>query len=158
VVASLAVITAIGWFVAVQLAAGMTMPVGSMDMAAAMPPVGPQFVLVAAMWAAMMVGMMVPSATPMVVAYADWTRRGPISVSRTAAVASFLSGYVLVWLGFSLLAAVLQSASNASGCSRRPVRSAVRPSAGPCSCSPACSRSPRGRSPACGAAAHRSGS
>jgi predicted metal-binding membrane protein len=62
------------------------------------------------MWAAMMVGMMVPSATPMVVAYADWARRGSISGRRTAAVASFLSGYVLVWLGLSVLAAMLQSA------------------------------------------------
>ncbi|MPZ74471.1 MAG: DUF2182 domain-containing protein [Nitriliruptorales bacterium] len=93
----------------VRLAAGMSMPATSMGMASDMPSaVGTQFVLVAGMWAVMMVGMMVPSATPMVVTYTDWTRRGPIRGSRVGAVASFLAGYVLVWLGFSLLAAILQ--------------------------------------------------
>ena len=110
VLASLAGTTAIAWIVTVQLANGRSMPVGSMDGSSAMPSAAPQFLFVSAMWAAMMVGMMVPSATPMVVAFADWTRRGPTSGSRPAAVGSFLSGYVLVWLGFSLLAAILQVA------------------------------------------------
>ena len=108
VFASLAGITAIAWTLTVQLAGGVSMPTESMDMASAMPSAGRQFVLVTVMWAAMMVGMMVPSATPMVVAYTDWTRRGPILGSRVGAVTSFLAGYVLVWLGFSLLAAILQ--------------------------------------------------
>jgi predicted metal-binding membrane protein len=105
---SLAGITAIAWTLTVQLTAGMPMPAGSMDLAAAMPSAGRQLVLVSGMWAAMMVGMMVPSATPMVVAFPDWTCRGPIRGSRVGAVTSFLAGYVLVWLGFSLLAAGLQ--------------------------------------------------
>lgn len=75
---SLAGITAIAWTLTVQLTAGMPMPAGSMDLASAMPSAGRQLVLVSGMWAAMMVGMMVPSATPMVVAFTDWTRRGPI--------------------------------------------------------------------------------
>ncbi len=86
-----------------------------MGMASAMPSAGRQFVLVSAMWAAMMVGMMVPSATPMVVAYTDWTRRGPTRGNRLGATASFLSGYVLVWLGFSLLAAILQMTLQGAG-------------------------------------------
>ena len=109
VLAGLAGTTAIAWILTVQLAGGSSMPVASMDMASAVPSTPPQFLFVSAMWAAMMVGMMVPSATPMVLAYADWTRRGT-SGNRPAAVASFLSGYVLVWLGFSVLAAMLQSA------------------------------------------------
>lgn len=52
--------------------------------------------------------MMVPSATPMVVAYTDWTRRGPVPGSRVRAINAFLAGYVLVWTGFSLIAAILQ--------------------------------------------------
>jgi predicted metal-binding membrane protein len=99
----------------VQLAGGMSMPAGPMETPSAMSSPGRQFVLVSAMWAAMMVGMMVPSATPMVVAYTGWTRRGPGSASRLAAVGSFLSGYVLVWLGFSLLAAILQTALERAG-------------------------------------------
>jgi len=108
VVAGLAGTTAIAWILTVQLASS-SMPVASMDMASAMPPTPPQLLLVSAMWAAMMVGMMVPSATPMVLAYADWTRRGT-SGNRPTAVASLLSGYVLVWLGFSVVAAIVQVA------------------------------------------------
>lgn len=103
-------VTAVAWVVTIQLAAGMRTPAESMDMAAAMPSIGWQFLFTATMWAAMMVGMMVPSATPMVVAYAEWTRRGPSNGRRAVAVASFLAGYLIVWLGFSLLAATLHVA------------------------------------------------
>lgn len=109
VLAGLAGTTAIAWILTVQLAKAASMPVASMDMAPAVPSPPPPFLFVSAMWAAMMVGMMVPSATPMVLAYADWTRRGT-SGNRPAAVASFLSGYVVVWLGFSVVAAIVQAA------------------------------------------------
>lgn len=108
VLVGLAGITAVAWILTVRFAGDMSMPAGSMDMASAMPSAGSQLLLVFAMWAAMMVGMMVPSATPMVLTYADWTRRGPASGSRLGAVTSFLSGCVVVWVGFSLLAAILQ--------------------------------------------------
>ena len=112
---SLAGITAIAWILTAQLAAGMSMPTGPMDMTSAMPSARMQLVLVPAMWATMMVGMMVPSAAPMVVAYTDWTRRGPTSGSRPAAIAGFLAGYVVIWLGFSVLAAALQVALERAG-------------------------------------------
>ena len=105
---SLAAVTAIAWILTVQLTAGMTMSTGPTDMASAMPSAGHQLLLASAMWAAMMVGMMVPSAVPMVLTFTDWTRRGPGGGSRIVAVTSFLAGYLLVWLGFSALAAVLQ--------------------------------------------------
>lgn len=108
VVVSLAAVTAIGWAVMLRLTAGMSMSTAPMGMPSAMPAPGRPLLLVAAMWAAMMVGMMVPSATPMVVAYTDWTRRGRADGSNAAAVGAFLSGYVVVWLAFSLLAALLQ--------------------------------------------------
>jgi predicted metal-binding membrane protein len=110
----LAGVTAIAWILTVQFAGGMSMPAGSMNMASAMPPAA-SLLLVSAMWVAMMVGMMVPSATPMVLAYTDWTRRGPTGGSRLGAVTSFLSGYLLVWVGFSLLAAVLQVTLEGAG-------------------------------------------
>jgi predicted metal-binding membrane protein len=109
VLVGLAAVTAIAWILMVQISAGMSMPSGPMDMGADMPVMGQEFVLVLAMWAAMMVGMMVPSATPMVVAYTDWTRRGAAGVGRAGAIAAFLSGYVFVWFGFSLVAAILQA-------------------------------------------------
>lgn len=127
VVVGLAGVAAAAWILTVRLAAGMQMPAGSMDMSSAMPEAGSSLLLVGGMWAAMMVGMMVPSATPMVIAYTDWTRRGSGSTSRTLAVSSFLSGYVLVWLGFSVVAAgaqlVFERAGllTAAGATTRPV-------------------------------------
>ena len=126
VVVGLAGVTTVAWALTVQFAAGMSMPDGTMPMASAMPAAGPSLLLVTGMWAAMMVGMMVPSATPMVVAYTDWMHRDPSSDKKAAAVGSFLSGYVLVWLAFSLVAAVLQltlervGALNAAGTTARP--------------------------------------
>jgi predicted metal-binding membrane protein len=115
VLLSLGAITVIAWILTVQLAAGMAMPPAPMDVASAMAPPGSPFALVSGMWAAMMVGMMVPSATPMVAAFTAWTRRGPINGSRAGAVTSLLGGYLLVWLGFSLLAAILQVALERAG-------------------------------------------
>lgn len=108
VAVSLVVVSGLASVVTVRLAAGTSMPGGAMGMAAALPSTDGSALVVLAMWAAMMVGMMMPSATPMVLAYTTWTRRGPAGARRTAAVASFLSGYVVVWLAFSVLAAALQ--------------------------------------------------
>lgn len=109
VIGSLAVVSAIAWALTMRFAAGMPMPAGATEMASAMPRAAVPLPLVSAMWAAMMVGMMVPTATPMVLAFSDWTRRGPSVGSRLGGLSAFLSGYVLVWLGFSVLAAIVQS-------------------------------------------------
>lgn len=114
VLAGLAGVTAIAWIITVRVAGGMSMPTESMNMASAMPPAA-SLLLVSAMWMAMMVGMMVPSATPMVLAYTDWNRRGPAGGRRLGAITSFLSGYLLVWVGFSLLAAILQVTLDGAG-------------------------------------------
>lgn len=106
VLVALAALTTFAWVLTLRSVRGMSMP--AMDMASAMPSGSPSLLLMAGMWAAMMVGMMVPSATPMVVAYTDWTRREPRGSQRAAAIGSFVSGYVLVWSGFALIAAVLQ--------------------------------------------------
>lgn len=127
VLAGLAAVTAVAWVFTVQLAGAMSLPNGPMEMDTPTPSTASQLLLVSAMWAAMMVGMMVPSATPMIVAYSDWTRRAPAGRNRVSAVTSFLSGYVLVWLGFSMLAAILQVALErvglltAIGATSRPV-------------------------------------
>ncbi len=112
VIGSLVAITALAWVVTLQLANGMKMPSGGAEMSTAMstamPTVGAQLLLASTMWAAMMVGMMVPSATPMVAAFTDWTRRAHPDRTSLTTVPAFLGGYLVVWLGFSLLAAALQ--------------------------------------------------
>ena len=67
----------------------------------------PHLLLLWAMWAVMMTGMMLPSAAPLVLLYAAAVRRSsPDAASRrTYALAA---GYLAVWTAFSLAATALQ--------------------------------------------------
>lgn len=60
------------------------------------------------MWAVMMVAMMLPSAAPMVLTYAAIRRKRHEAERPLAPTACFLSGYVGVWTGFSVLATLAQ--------------------------------------------------
>lgn len=72
------------------------------QMSADMPA---SFASLAAMWGVMMIAMMVPSAAPMILVFAAVNRRRGRGVSTWI----FLSGYVLIWSSFSVLAAALQA-------------------------------------------------
>jgi predicted metal-binding membrane protein len=61
-----------------------------------------------AMWVVMMIAMMVPGAAPMVLAFHAVVRRRAGAGAAWRRVAAFLLGYVLVWSGFSVVAAALQ--------------------------------------------------
>ena len=70
------------------------------------------------MWWVMMIAMMVPSAGPMILLYARVNRKSQQKdegVSATIPTASFLAGYLLAWLVFSLVATVLQWALEQAG-------------------------------------------
>lgn len=62
---------------------------------------------VVALWAVMVVAMMLPTAAPMLRAFADvaGTTAGP-----SAALLTFVAGYAVVWLGFSAVASTGQLA------------------------------------------------
>jgi predicted metal-binding membrane protein len=60
------------------------------------------------MWAIMMVAMMVPSAAPMMLLFATVNRRRQEQERPYVPTAIFLSGYLLVWIGFSVLATLVQ--------------------------------------------------
>lgn len=62
-----------------------------------------------AMWAVMMVGMMLPSAAPMTLFYAALVRKSRSRGSVLPSVWTFAAGYLAVWTGFSLAAALLQA-------------------------------------------------
>lgn len=62
------------------------------------------FLRVAAMWGIMSLGMMAPTALPAFKTYDD------LSHTTTIRFGSLVSGYLIVWIGFSLLAAALQLA------------------------------------------------
>jgi predicted metal-binding membrane protein len=117
---ALGVITVLAWAYVLWLAADMNM--GGMDMSgfrmvpagmgimapAAAPWSAIELALVFVMWAVMMVGMMVPSAAPMILLYARAGRQGRSAGKPFAATGWFAAGYFLAWAGFSLAATLVQ--------------------------------------------------
>jgi len=61
-----------------------------------------------AMWAVMMAGMMLPSASPMLLLYARLARRGSDASRAVPLVYAVAAGYLLVWVAFSAAATLLQ--------------------------------------------------
>ncbi|HYU96315.1 MAG TPA: DUF2182 domain-containing protein [Sphingomicrobium sp.] len=73
---------------------------------AGMSDMGAGFALTAAMWAAMMIAMMTPSAAPTVLLYARAQRLNDYRARPPAGL--FVAGYLLVWIAFAVIAAGLQ--------------------------------------------------
>lgn len=65
------------------------------------------------MWAEMMIAMMIPSAAPMILTFAMVNRQRRRHLCPFTATALFVAGYVIIWTGFSLLAALAQWALHA---------------------------------------------
>src|SRR3954452_24137668 len=112
VLAALFVLAALAWAYVLWLASDMDMahtdvtgfrviPAG---IALMMPTTAPwnaaEFAFVFAMWSVMMVGMMTPSATPMILMYAGVGRQAARQGKPFVGSAWFASGYLLAWIGF----------------------------------------------------------
>ena len=102
--------TGLAWWYLVEMAAGMTsMP--ELESVLLSPRVtawtATEFVVMFLMWAIMMVGMMLPSAAPMILLFALVYRRRQ-HASAVGPTATFAGGYVAVWGLFSLGATLLQ--------------------------------------------------
>ena len=116
---SLLAMTVISWLylvlLAVRTAAGdmSLMGIGAMSMDAA-TSTQPQpwslatFMLMLVMWWVMMIGMMVPSAAPMILIFARVQRKKLPDENPGLRIALFTLGYLLLWLTFSLAATLLQ--------------------------------------------------
>src|SRR5260370_24148617 len=70
--------------------------------------------LIFAMWALMMVAMMLPSAAPAILLVTALDRQRAVT-GAWGRSALFASGYLLVWFGFSLAATLLQAALDGLG-------------------------------------------
>lgn len=107
VVAGLALVTVLCWayLLAVAAAADSMGSVLAMPMTAAWTP--REAALMWVMWAVMMAAMMLPSAGPMVTAYAA-TAASPRAVGLRGSTPAFVAGYVVVWSGFALAATAAQ--------------------------------------------------
>jgi predicted metal-binding membrane protein len=66
------------------------------------------FAMMLLMWAVMMVGMMVPSATPMALVYASVERKARRQGTPVAPTFLFVSGYIVMWCLFSVGATAAQ--------------------------------------------------
>ena len=74
----------------------------------------PHLLLLCAMWMVMMAGMMLPSASPLLLLYNGALRRAPDARRPALHLAAMAAGYLLVWLLFSMAATLLQRALSAA--------------------------------------------
>lgn len=119
VVLSLALITLLAWWYVVRLAQEMNAMAQEAAMHAAMGMRMPDtwsladLAALVLMWAVMMAGMMLPSAAPMILlTMGVYRRRGGLQAR--ISTASFTSGYLVAWTGFSVLAAASQAGLHAA--------------------------------------------
>ena len=117
---ALTLLIAVTWSYLLWLSVDMGM--GGMDMTGfrmipagmglMMPVAAPwramEFASVFAMWTVMMVGMMTPSAMPMILMYARVGRETEPQAAPLSATVWFAAGYFLVWTAFALLATFVQ--------------------------------------------------
>jgi predicted metal-binding membrane protein len=120
IVLALALLTTLAWSYLLGLSAEMNM--GGMDMTglrmipsgmglmmpAHMPWRAMEFAFVFVMWTVMIIGMMTPSAAPMLLMYARMGRQTAAHDTPFAATVWFGAGYFLVWIAFALLATLVQ--------------------------------------------------
>ncbi|MEO6957720.1 MAG: DUF2182 domain-containing protein [Antricoccus sp.] len=102
VTAALIAITALTWAYLVFLSAQMSEMGSPFAMPMTSAWTGQQTVLMWVMWAVMMAGMMLPSAAPMISAYARTIQ--PSAHGPHGSTALFIVGYLAVWSGFAVLA------------------------------------------------------
>ncbi len=113
-------VAALAWLYLIALAGGMPDMAAMGTMAKMAMPLAPRwtgaaFALTFAMWAVMMVGMMLPSAAPMILTFTALHRRKARAVQRVMPVLLFTAGYLAVWTAFSAAATLLQWALDRLG-------------------------------------------
>lgn len=117
VIAALALLTVLAWTYTIWLATNMNMggmtsspdaDVGAMLAPAFKPWTIADCAYMFVMWSVMMVGMMTPSAAPMILIYARVGRQAALQGKPLAATGFFAGGYLLAWTAFSLVATIGQ--------------------------------------------------
>ena len=125
IVLALAGVTAIAWLYLFVARQGMDMSRAAMgdmpDMA--MPFAAPW---VFAMWWVMMLGMMLPSAAPMILTFAALQRRKRDRDEPYVPTAMFVAGYLIVWGAFCVAATAAQWSCSRALCCRQCLRWPVR--------------------------------
>ncbi|WP_375056568.1 DUF2182 domain-containing protein [Zobellella sp. DQSA1] len=104
--ALLAVLTLLAWYYLIEAASHVAM--GHVDPHAMQGSSIPFVAMSVAMWSLMMVAMMLPGAGPMIVTFSTVVRRQSPSRAGVAPTWIFVAGYLTIWTGFSVLAALGQ--------------------------------------------------
>lgn len=106
ILAALGGLVVLSWLYLAREAATMA----AMDPGMAMPPKdASELLLLLAMWCIMMVGMMLPSAAPMILTFATINRNRRSRGQPYTPTALFTAGYLLAWVGFSVVATLAQA-------------------------------------------------
>lgn len=101
-------VTLLSWLYLFSMVNDMAMPPGlDMIMKVRQWDSG-YFIMMFLMWAVMMVGMMIPSVTPIVMIYAAIERKAARQGTPIASTGAFVAGYILIWSLFSLVATTAQ--------------------------------------------------
>ena len=112
VIAGIAVISALAWLSMLYLAPGMQGGMQAMSMEMVKPRLqswgGVDLLLMFIMWTVMMIAMMTPSAAPMILMFATVNQRRGDQEGPIISTGLFLTGYLIVWTGFSAVATFAQ--------------------------------------------------
>ncbi|MEO8718905.1 MAG: DUF2182 domain-containing protein [Burkholderiales bacterium] len=126
VAGSLAAVAGLAWLYLWREAASMN-HAGSMTM----PAMDARTItLTFVMWVVMMAGMMLPSAAPAVLFYGTLVRKNREQRAVLPAVWVFACGYLLVWVGFSVAATLLQASLEHAALLTPMMASASKPMSG----------------------------
>ncbi|WP_447968053.1 DUF2182 domain-containing protein [Nitrospira sp. M1] len=96
-------VTVLAWAYLFHLAASMSdmSTRGVVPVMQLQPWTGTDFLFMLLMWIVMMIGMMLPSATPMTLLYAGMARKANRQGTPIAPTSAFVSGYLAIWGIFS---------------------------------------------------------
>ena len=108
VIAGIVTLTGLAWIYLFSMAASLSEMGNAMVTPSASPWTATEFWLMFLMWGIMMVGMMLPSATPMILLFATVHRRRRTRGQAVTPTAVFAGGYIAIWTAFSLAATILQ--------------------------------------------------
>ncbi len=106
--AGLAGVTALAWVYLLAIDGGMPLSASGIELGHPRPWQAADVWLTFAMWAVMMVAMMLPGAAPTILLYATVSRRQRERGGHGGSMPLFTTGYVLVWTAFSAGATLLQ--------------------------------------------------
>jgi len=117
---SILMMCALAWAYLIYLVSKMSpMVSATVSMSLAMPADHawelPDFIAMFVMWSVMMVAMMLPSATPMILLYEKINKKRESQGKTRNPIKLFVGGYLLIWIGFSVLATLINWALHSAG-------------------------------------------